>query len=166
MVWLFDYWSSLLDGRNLPSRDDIDPVLIPSHILQWVIMTDIIADDSQPRGHAFRYRLMSARHVEITGRELTGTYVHEVTSNQAYNAYVIDLYHDVMEAKRPVYSESEWRNGQTVTRRNQRLMMPLSDNGRDVNMVFTGQLLAYGDKGQYTEKVDHQEFNGTVKTVL
>lgn len=69
---LYDYWRSIRpDGRRLPGRQHFDPIDIP-HLLSALWLLDVFHDPLR-----FRYRLISAAHVAVTGTDRTGRWYDE-----------------------------------------------------------------------------------------
>ncbi len=133
---LYQYWDQKRDGRAMPARRDIEPIdLVP--LLPHLMMVDV------EEGPRFRYRLFGTAVAEAFGSDPTGRYIDEVMVG-AYKAFLLGLYGDLMVSKRPVYSTSIYggkREGQLWT---QRLMLPLSSNGKDVDKVIAIQVFVHG----------------------
>lgn len=133
---VFNYWHAKRGARPMPARRDIDPLELRG-VLPHLMLTDI-----EP-GPRFRYRLFGTAVVEAFGLDATGRYVDEVMLGR-YKDFLIGLYRDIMAMKKPVYSTSIYgtkRNAQMWT---QRLMLPLSGDGENVDMVLACQVFLHG----------------------
>jgi len=134
---VFAYWNEKRGVRVMPARADIDPAELKS-VLPYLMLTDVVDG-----GVRFRYRLCGTAGAEAFGQELTGRYVDEVMTGR-YREFIEGLYRDVVAQKRPVYSISSyggWRRAQMWT---QRLMMPLSSDGENVDIVLSIQVFLHG----------------------
>ena len=131
---LFDYWQRKRGDREMPARGDIDPVEIPP-LLPILGLVDVLDG-----GARFRYRLMGTELVQIDGRDYTGRFLDEVLPEGDYADYVIGLFRETATERRPLYSESDFVGDRRVERKVRRLLMPLSDDGQVVDMIFGGQV--------------------------
>src|SRR5262245_46601200 len=94
MFELYDYWLGLRHGHAMPSRADIDPVRIPRH-LQNLLLVDVLHDPLR-----FRYRLIGTRVVDATGEDRTGRFFDEVAFF-ARHQVVTEQYEAVVSTRRP-----------------------------------------------------------------
>lgn len=134
---LYHYWQSKRGARAMPGRADIDPAELRP-LLPHLMLTDVVDD-----GRRFRYRLVGTAVADSFGKNMTGQYVDELMTG-AYREFIEGLYRDIIEKKRPVYSESTYFSHQNAEMWAQRLMLPLSDDGETVNMVLSGQTFRFG----------------------
>jgi len=139
---LYQYWSNRRAQRSLPARSDIDPVDIPQ-LLPHIALTEIVPspDGKEPR---FRYRLAGTQIEERFGCPLTNRFLDEIKQGE-YLTYIQSLYRQVMTGLAPVYAESSFEAGDSNTLLAKRLMLPLSDDQRNVNMVLIGVLYRDSD---------------------
>jgi hypothetical protein len=129
---LHEYWQSKLDGRPMPRRADIDPTEIPpllSHVA-------LIGVEEEPRRLFFR--LIGTHITGSLGRDSTGRYFDEVYEGPMLED-LLRLYGIVLQSKSPVrhvgkalYSDKKHRDYESVH-------LPLSDDGRTVNIILVGQ---------------------------
>jgi hypothetical protein len=131
---LFDYWQGKRGDREMPARGDIDPVEIPS-LLPIVGLVDVLDG-----GARFRYRLMGTELAQMDGHDPTGRFLDEALPDGKYADYVIGLFREVAVERRPLYGESDFLGRDGVERQVRRLLMPLSDDGQVVDMIFGGQV--------------------------
>jgi hypothetical protein len=139
---LYQYWSDRRGQRSLPARTDIDPVDIP-HLLPHIALTEIVpsSDGKEPR---FHYRVAGTQIEERFGCALTNRFLDEIKEGD-YLTYIQSLYRQVMTDLAPVYAESSFDAGDSNTLLAKRLMLPLSDDQRSVNMVLSGVLYRDSD---------------------
>ena len=131
---LFLYWSGKKAGRDLPSRQDIDPVEIGPEILPHIMLTDILEDGR------LRYRLAGTAVEAVTGQNLSGRYLDELL-RPPYRDYIFALYAETIEKRCALYTESLYPLlGTQPERLTKRLMMPLVSESNDVVMVLSGQI--------------------------
>jgi len=128
---LHNYWTSKLAGRSMPCRADIDPTEIPA-LLPHVVLVDIEHDPFR-----VRFRLVGTHIVTSIGRDSTGRYFDELYQGSVRDG-MIELYANVVRSKAPVryfgksvFAEKKYRDYESVH-------MPLSDDGRTVNIVLAG----------------------------
>lgn len=131
------YWSGKKGGRPMPARRDIDPLELGSGILPHLMLVDVEA------GPRFRYRLFGTVVSEHFGMDATGRYIDEVMIGQ-YKDFILGLYGDVIAMKKPVYSTSVYGPQAERNMLTQRLMLPLSGDGKNVDMVLGCQVFLYG----------------------
>jgi len=130
---LLDYWRDKRQGREMPARADIDPVDLRA-ILPFLILVDVLEDGR------FRYRLFGTANATAAGRDATGLTVEEFLPRADYAAYIAGLYAEAARERVPVYAESDYLGRPDAVRRAKRLMLPLSADGRRVDIVLCGQV--------------------------
>lgn len=138
---LFGYWREKRGDRAMPARDDLDPLEIPT-LLPIVGLVDVLDD-----GARFRYRLIGTEIVDVAGHDPTGRFLDEVLPDSGYAEYLIGLFREVARERRPLYGESDFRGPGRIEHRVRRLLMPLSRDGRAVDMIFGGQVTAASGLG-------------------
>jgi hypothetical protein len=141
LATLHAYWSAKRAQNTLPSRSDIDPGDLRA-LLSHILLIDVIEG-----GRDFRYRLVGTEIERHIGRPVTGRLVGETLSG-GYLAYIRGLHLRVIAEAKPVYSENNFTEGSTGFaliadfKRAFRLMLPLSRDGRTVDMLLCGQVFA------------------------
>lgn len=125
----FAYWQSKLAGRAMPSRRDIDPVEIPS-LLSYVLLTDVLRDPLD-----FRYRLVGTAVRAISHRDYTGKRYSE-TPGKDRGSVVWDNCEKVVRGKAPILGRPPYTGPDPYLRRCENVLLPLSDDGRNVNMIL------------------------------
>lgn len=137
---LYTYWRRLAAPRGLPRRKDLDPVDIPR------LLPHVMLVEAHPDGR-YRYRLIGTENVREHGFDATGQYLDEVLPGPEYRAHVLSLYDRCVRERRALYSESLFLSpvGYQAQRHLKVLFMPLSEDGKTVNMVLVMQLFAFID---------------------
>jgi hypothetical protein len=127
LLGLFDYWDRKRAGRPMPSRDDIDPLDIRD------VMPSIIIVEIEPEPLRFRYRLIGTRLTELVHRDVTGRYIDESLYGDNIDV-VKGPFLEAYQTRAPVAVRGRlsWGN---VERQAAALALPLSADGRTVNMV-------------------------------
>lgn len=155
------YWRRKAGGRAMPSRADIDPTEIPR------LLRDLMLVDVLPEGR-YRYRLIGTGNAIAQGVSATGRYLDEVLPGPEYKAHVLRLYDEVVRERRPLYSECLFLSpARDPARHTKVLFMPLSEDGKGINMVFVVQVFFYID--QLTRErhfIDAPPYREIVHTLL
>lgn len=141
LAGFWEYWNRIRRDRPMPSRQDIDPAAIP-RLLPYVVLSEVLAGPPW-----LVYRLVGTRQVAVRGCDPTGRPVLEYYighhTGQTRSEVLLN-YRIVIEQQTPVYDYNNVRgperNGDsfvpgTVQERGT-LLLPLSSDGRAVNMVF------------------------------
>jgi hypothetical protein len=126
---LFEYWRSKCAGRDMPRRADIDPVEIPT------LMPNLLVADIEYDPFRVRYRLVGTRVVEMTGYEFTGRYLDEIALPNDEGPFQ-ECYQLACESRSPVMSRIKWHLAPNTTEEYDICILPLSDDGRRVNMAL------------------------------
>lgn len=137
----YDYWMELARQRGaLPSRQAIDPLLMPRRLLGNIYLTEVVYESgNQPR---FRFRLLGQ---EITEREHTrpGKYLHELGGSQG--AGVLEAqYLDCLRGRLWLRQTNlSWADRQKSFIRYEVLLLPLARDGYEVDSMIG--LVIYDD---------------------
>jgi hypothetical protein len=136
---LLAYWEKKKGDRIAPSRADIDPTEIKG-LLPYVGLADVQRDPMR-----FRFRLVGTEITANYGREVTGRFLDEVDLNQHQHA-IGDEYRRVVERCEPVCTTWEITRADGRHISYERLAMPLSSDGKTVDMLLGGIVFdkAYG----------------------
>jgi hypothetical protein len=128
---LFAYWLEKKGSRFAPSRADLDPVDIP-RLLPYVGLVDVLRDPLR-----FRYRLTGSNITTGYGQELTGRFLDEIDLD-GHQHEIIREYQVVSELGEAVCATWEYsrKDGRYIAY--ERLALPLSNDGKTVNMLFGG----------------------------
>lgn len=125
----FSYWKSLSDDDRFPSRDAFDPMAVP-RFLPTVFLIEVSDDD-------FRYRLVGSLIEERYGRgSMKGLTPADVMGERAENVLV--PYRIVRDQGHLFYREAslDWLHETRKYIMYKALLLPLSDDGQNVNMIL------------------------------
>jgi len=126
---IYEYWDGKRNGRRMPSRGDIDPVEIPS-FLPCIILVDVSHDPV-----VCRYRLVGTDIVYRRGFDPTGKTVGD-TYLGGSREQVLRHYREVVNLQTVKYVDEPFVEPRGWPVKAERLMMPLSNDGDRVDMVF------------------------------
>ncbi len=121
----------------MPSRRDIDPLELGPTVLPHLMLVDV---ETGPR---FRYRLFGTAVSDAFGMDATGQYIDAVMVGQ-YRDFLLGLYNDLLKMKKPVYSTSIYGTKLDTKMWTQRLILPLSSTGNEVDMALACQVFLHG----------------------
>ncbi len=132
---LYEYWRAKRHGRAMPSRADIDPVELPGRLWPALVLLDVVRDGERIR---FRYRRVGTQVSEAIGREVTHQFIDEaLPARDGYRDYVVGIYRELIAVKKPLYTENLFAlEGQLTSRLTKRLSLPLSSDGKTVDMAL------------------------------
>jgi len=133
---LYDYWKAKRGARPAPARADLDPVEMP-RMLPHLMLIDVLDG-----GARFRYRLAGTEIESRFGCSMAGRYIDELMRGR-YSDYLHVLYRELLSSRRPLYSESAYGSDENAPMQTRRLMLPLSTDGTEIDMVLAGQLFDY-----------------------
>jgi hypothetical protein len=126
---LFAYWASLRAAGRLPGRRDIDPAQFKRH-LPTVSLIDVALEPLD-----FRIRLAGTGLYGVFGGEITGRRLAEIYSPAALDYWRRELGQVVAERRPAVGAHNlAWRGASHLSIL--WLRLPLSSNGRDVDMIL------------------------------
>ncbi|MBO6826814.1 MAG: PAS domain-containing protein [Sneathiella sp.] len=125
---LYDYWRSKYQSGVIPSRADVEPTEIPQ-LLKHVGLVDVLPGDD------FRYRLVGTHMVNFFDKDFTGTLISQSKQGK-YGIVLRDMYRQVREHKRALFSKSRFVYQDEKPIEMRRLVLPLSDNNNDINMLL------------------------------
>jgi hypothetical protein len=125
------YWEGKLEGRRMPARRDIDPVLEIPGLLPWIILVDVLRDPLD-----FRYRVIGTGVVERTRRDYTGACLSELTHVERDGPLWIDRI-AVIETRAPRLTAPSYTGGDNTVQNVSGVHLPLSGDGDHVNMILT-----------------------------
>jgi hypothetical protein len=132
------YWNRKRSGRVMPQRRDIDPTEIP-HLLPHLQIIEVIEG-----GARFRYRLVGTRLVEAFGAEYTGKFTDEILSGDRASM-VLRMYRSTCAARRPIYIWSTYSSPREVDLVAERIFLPLSEDGKEVNMILGAYTVTFAN---------------------
>jgi hypothetical protein len=131
----YRYWLAKRDGPGMPARSDLNPCDIPK-LLPYLTIVDKI--DGQ-----FHYRLAGTAVSQELGRDLTGSFVGSYVTPPEYAAALRAIYERVFTGARPIFTTGEYKAKSGAIHSVSRLMLPLSDDGTNVNMVIFTRIACF-----------------------
>ena len=134
LVALHRYWDGMRGGRMMPTRHDLDPSETVK-LLPHIYMVDVERDPLR-----FRYRLIGTAICAFLGRDYTGRAVDAATYGEGdILSRLLRLFTAVVEARAPVaYKGNIWYVSGREWREVEALLMPLSRDGMNVDIIFAG----------------------------
>jgi hypothetical protein len=127
---LLAYWYERSGPRPFPRRADLDPIDF-RFMLDRIALTEVHED---PR--RYRLRLVGSFWYQIVGRELTGTWTHEMPSaNQ--RQLTEDFYAALIEGRRPRFTQRDVIVDDQLLNY-EIMLLPLSEDGNRISMIMTG----------------------------
>jgi hypothetical protein len=134
----YRYWDEKRRGRLMPARADIDPL----EMKPWLTGTALVDVKPSPPGslvpYELRYRLVGMRPTLLRGRDVTGMRV-ETGYFGADLAAALENYRLVITGKTPVYDWDRTPSNDGFAREAETLLLPLSSDGENVDMVLIYQ---------------------------
>jgi len=125
---LYGYWASLRQGARLPSRRDLHPSGF-RRLLPTISLIDVLSETGD-----FRMRLAGTALYGVYGREITGRSLSEIYGAAA-DYWRSELAQVVRERRPSVGAHNlAWRGASHLSLL--WLRLPLSSNGRDVDMIM------------------------------
>jgi hypothetical protein len=125
---LYRYWDGKCAGRTMPARRDIEPSEMP-RLLPYLTLIDRVDG-------ALRYRLVGTEVAQAMGRDLTGQCVGSYVNPPEYAAAIRALYERIFVEGRPIFTAGEYRTKAQTVHSVSRLIVPLGNDGSQVNMVL------------------------------
>ena len=131
---LYRYWLAKRGDRIMPARGDLEPGDIRL-LLPYLTIVDKF--DDRPR-----YRLVGSAVAQQLGRDMTGQFV---------GSYVAAPSADVLRAVsgrvfatgHPVFAIAEFKTKSGAVHTMSQLLLPLSDDGAEVNMTVSTRVARY-----------------------
>jgi hypothetical protein len=129
---LYAYWDRKRAGQRMPARSDIDPSEIRSLLPHFTLV-----EVTEGR---FRFRLVGTAVTDDFGRDPTGTFIGSNVSPPAFAAALVSAYERVRETGEPIFTAGDYRAPSGLTHAVARLLLPLADDGRAVNMIAVSRI--------------------------
>lgn len=125
----YNYWLSICNGRQFPSRQDINPVDIPN-LLPYVFLVNVPENQQE-----MNIRLLGSAIVDFLGHDPTGKLLQEHLHDDN-SIQLLDGYHQVLENRCGHYLENSLFTGCSETIRYNRLLCPLSSDNQNIDCIF------------------------------
>jgi len=125
----FDYWESLLDGRDFPAVGDLDPEVI-APFREHSLLIDFTAGYDAP----------VMRYIGAHLREEASLIAEDIDPNDVPAGTLLSRltshYLEILANRAPIGFEAEFQNetGQRVLYRG--ILLPLSDDGTTINFIY------------------------------
>jgi hypothetical protein len=126
---LWAYWDSIRGEKAMPSRADFDPLDIPR------LLPNLILFDVEPGTRRLKARLVGTQVVATYGIDYTGRYLDEIDFG-AHRDDILRDYYRCLDTAAPCLTQSSFWSDRGLTYSMQRLILPLSDDGRTVNKLL------------------------------
>jgi hypothetical protein len=136
---LYDYWRSRCRDGGIPSRRDIDPLDIPD-LLPNLFLLDVIGDAQD-----FVFRLAGSLVEDAFSMSLRGRSIAEI-QKAAGTPIPVAQHVEVARGGGPRYREGSVLVAGRDHLRTHRLLLPLSSDGRMVDVLFGGAIFLLGDR--------------------
>jgi hypothetical protein len=117
----YDFWVESCPVDGVPTRAQIDPLLIPRPLFPFLILADVLSTEG-----SVRYRLLGSEMTDRWGENFVGKTSEEVFSGD-YRDYLQTSFALCILEQRPVFNASRFRwdvGGIFWTRR---LILPIAD---------------------------------------
>jgi hypothetical protein len=124
---LYDFWDGLRRGRELPSRSDVDVFELKPWLGNLSMLSVIDG------GADFYFRVHGSNLRELVDADLTGRYLGKLPYEWV-GAWMAE-YTEVVRSRAPVFRSRSPSLIKTFIAI-EKLMLPLSENGRDVDHIF------------------------------
>lgn len=138
---LYDYWCARCPEGAPPSRRDIDPLDIPD-LLPNLFLLDVVGDAED-----FVFRLAGSLVEDAFSMPLRGRSIAEIQKAAGTPIPVVQ-HIEVARGGGPRYREGSVLVAGREHWRTQRLLLPLSSDGRIVDVLIGGAIFLLGSRGK------------------
>ncbi len=128
----YDYWRSKCQNGRIPTREDINPSDITPY-LPMVSLTDV---QTGPSGRRYQCRLAGTGFWDLYEEEIQGRYMHELPMLPEQKSYWNRVLGQVAENRRPTAGVTKTGTPLGSHLAQFWIRLPLSTNGRDVNLIL------------------------------
>lgn len=127
----YSLWCQKMEGLgHLPARADFDPIEIPSKILPYLTLFDVIPSGQMIR---FHIRLVGTGIVAETGQDTTGAFLDEMPNTEA----IVERATWIVANRKPVYVDNQPINWTSMDFKTySALGVPLATDGKTVDKIF------------------------------
>lgn len=129
---LYDYWQGKRGARFAPARTDIDPLEL-KFILSQVLIFDVLEG-----GQDFRARIAGTGTYAFHNADITGDLLSTLKPKEFAEA-ILAHYRGIISDRAPTYSRTGYWDDDYETEAYHALRLPLSSNGRDIDMILVGE---------------------------
>jgi hypothetical protein len=131
LVDLLDLWKGKIRDGKIPSRSDFRA----EEFLQFGGRVVLIDVEQHP--YRFRYRLIGTHITKALGRDSTGKYLDEIYDSDFYDK-AVETYRKNVEEMVPFRAHGEMVHAFKPYLSFEAIDIPLSDDGKAVNMILKG----------------------------
>jgi hypothetical protein len=131
---LISYWHECKGTKNIPLRQDISKEKLED-VWQDCFLIEVTEDERL--GHDFRYTYIGPRIIAAYGDNVTGADI-QTSLLSPDGSHITDIFEEVVETKKPVVDESEFRNLQKVLVRYRQCVLPFGDEKGKVTCLLGG----------------------------
>lgn len=139
----YAYLLSTRSGAVMPSRAALDPVAMS----EWIENTELL--DVVDAGETFRYRIASMRIEQIFQQRMHGRCLDDVFTGDVL-AGTRRIFRHVADQRVAVLANHLLERNESVIATYERILVPLSKNGVDVDIIF-GCIYKVADQRQAYE---------------
>jgi hypothetical protein len=130
LLRLLDYWRVKRGARSFPRRADIDAIDL-GFMLARIALTEV---HEGPR--RYRLRVVGSWWAQLSGFELTGTWVDDWTQAKL-RKLTVDTYEAVIASRAPLCAARDaWVDEKRLSY--EILLLPLSEDDVRISMIMTG----------------------------
>jgi len=134
---LYAYWLAKRGPRAMPARSDIEAADIPA-LLPYLIIAERAGDQ-------FHYRLVGSAIVRSVGYDATGVAAGSYLADPKAAVQARTIFEDVFMNARPVFATGEFIFESGLHLNMSLLTLPLSKDGRIVNMSISTLATFFSD---------------------
>lgn len=125
---LYAYWLKIKGDRQMPRREDLNPVDIP-HLLSAIWMADVVEGDEIH----FKVRLFGTDLVRAFQREGTSMQLDEVS----FTGDIIERMNNLVKTKQGYYCECEFPTESEDIKHYSTLTLPMSSDDENVDIIIS-----------------------------
>jgi hypothetical protein len=132
LAHLYAYWLDKRGERFAPARADIDPLEL-KFILPQLLVFDVLEG-----GQDFRARIAGTGTYALHNADITGDLLSALRPKEFADA-ILAHYRAIITHRQPTYSRTGYWEGNYEAEAYHALRLPLSSNGRDIDMILVGE---------------------------
>jgi hypothetical protein len=127
------FWSSKKNDDRLPRISDFRLDELPTKILPWSIVADVINED---KSISYKFRFWGTQRASLIGYDMTGRFLSDISSDDMREGNLTE-YEYVRAQKKPILCQTPivTSTGRPIAMSSIRL--PLSNDGINVTRVFS-----------------------------
>lgn len=130
---VYEFWLSKKDGEQLPHISDFKLDELPTKILPWSIVADVIIEHDAV---SYRFRFWGTQRASLIGSDMTGRFLSDISSDDMREGNLSE-YEYVRAHQKPILCPTPivTSTGRPIAMPSIRL--PLSNDGANVTRVFS-----------------------------